>query len=273
MPELPEVETVVRGLREHVVGRTIISATIFWPKTVQKPDLAAFIRAVSGRTIESAGRRGKYIVLRLDSGDYLTIHLRMTGKLLLAAASAPPRLHTRVVFALDDSHEMHFVDLRKFGRIALLAAAELAALDARLGPEPLTDLSASTLAAGLAKRKIAIKSALLDQSVLAGVGNIYADEALFRAGIHPQRPANTLSTTETERLLAALQSVLATAVTRHGTTLSDEQFIGLQGRMGENQGYLTVFRRTGAPCPECATPIERVRLGGRSTHFCPHCQT
>lgn len=272
MPELPEVETVVRGLRQHVVGRTITAVQIGWDKTVQAPDPAAFIAGMVGRTIIAAGRRGKYILLELDNATHLSIHLRMTGRLFIEAAGAPVGKHTRLIWGMDDGREVHFVDPRKFGRVALLAASDLDALDARLGPEPLSDLTPAVLAERLRPRRMPIKQALLDQAVIAGIGNIYADEALFHAGIHPQRPANSLSGDDLTRLSDGIFHVLSTAVTRHGTTLQDEQFKGLEGRMGENQGYLAVFRRTGQECPRCGQAVQRIRLGGRSTHFCANCQ-
>ncbi len=273
MPELPEVETVVRGLRQHVVGRTIIAVHIGWDKTVQSPAPAHFIAGMVGRTIIAAARRGKYILLELDNGTHLSIHLRMTGRLLIEYGGVPIGKHTRLIWGMDDGHALHFVDPRKFGRVALLAASDLDALHAKLGPEPLAGLTPAILAERLRPRRIPIKQALLDQAVIAGIGNIYADEALFHAGIHPQRPASSLSGDEVGRLSAGIRHVLSTAVTRHGTTLQDEQFKGLEGRMGENQGYLAVFRRTGQECPRCRHPVQRIRLGGRGTHFCANCQT
>jgi len=273
MPELPEVETVVRGLRRHVAGRTITGVSVGWHKTVQGHEPAAFCAVLTGRRFVSAHRRGKYIVLELDDASYITIHLRMTGRLFILPAGAAPAPHTHIIWSLDDGRELHFVDPRKFGRVALLPAAGLAALDAKLGPEPLADLTPELLAARVRRRSIAVKSALLDQSVVAGIGNIYADEALFRAAIDPRRPASSLTTGEVSALCTAMREVLAAAVERHGTTLSDEQFVGLEGRMGENQGHLAVFRRTGQACPRCGATVQRIRLGGRSTHFCANCQT
>jgi len=272
MPELPEVETVVRGLRQHVVGRTIMAVQIAWHKTVQTPSPDEFTAGLVGHRLIGTSRRGKYILLEMDNDTHLSIHLRMTGRLFILPAGAAVEKHTRVVWTLDDGHELHFVDPRKFGRVALLRGADLDALHAKLGPEPLDALSPEGLARRLRRRKIAIKSALLDQAVVAGVGNIYADESLFQAGIAPQRPANSLSAEEMVRLRQALQCVLSSAIERHGTTLSDEQFRGLEGRMGQNQGFLAVFRRSGQTCPRCGATIQRIRLGGRSTHFCPHCQ-
>jgi formamidopyrimidine-DNA glycosylase len=273
MPELPEVETVRRGLAEHVVGRTIVGATVVWYKTVHPHAVDDFISRVAGRTIAAAHRRGKYILLELDNGMHMSIHLRMTGRLLVLPAGVAPGPHTRLIWSLSDGQELHFADPRKFGRVNLLDAVAMSALDAKLGPEPLAGAGPGELYLALQRRSVAIKSVLLDQSVIAGIGNIYADESLFVAGIDPRRPACSLSTEEAATLLQCVRSVLASAVDRHGTTLADEQFKGLEGRMGQNQGYLAVFRRTGEPCPRCGTAIERVRLGGRSTHFCPHCQT
>jgi len=273
MPELPEVETVVRGLRQHAVGRTITAVQVAWHKSVEKPDIDAFVAGLVGRRITGADRRGKYILLYMDNGMTMSIHLRMTGRLFILPDGSPIGPHTRLVWTLNDGYDIHFDDQRKFGRVALLKPADLAVLHTRLGPEPLDGLSPILLAERLHRRKIAIKSVLLDQGAVAGIGNIYADESLFYAGIHPQRPADSLSPDEIARLHDAIRHVLASAIKRHGTTLRDEQFKGLEGRMGDNQGYLAVFRCTGQPCPRCGTPIERIRLAGRSTHFCPRCQT
>jgi formamidopyrimidine-DNA glycosylase len=271
MPELPEVETVRRGLQDHVVGRRIESVTVLWDKTIETPSAAGYVAALAGRAILAAARRGKYLVLSLDNDQYMTIHLRMTGRLFLLPAGAAARAHTRIVWSLSDGNDVHFVDPRKFGRVALLDPAGLQRLHDRLGPEPF-DIGVEDLARRLARRSPAIKTILLDQSVLAGVGNIYADEALHAAAVSPQRPARSLSDDEVRRLRAAVRDVLLSAVERHGTTLSDEQFRGLEGHIGENQGYLAVFRRTGQPCPRCGAAIQRTRLGGRSTHFCATCQ-
>jgi formamidopyrimidine-DNA glycosylase len=262
----------VRGLRRHIVGHTITAAQVAWAKTVQTESISDFIAAVIGRRIVAAERRGKYILLALDSEMHVSIHLRMTGRLFVLPSHTPPAKHTHVIWTLDDALDLHFVDQRKFGRVALLAPADVDRLNRKLGPEPLTDLTPDLLGAQVRRRSIAIKSALLDQSLVAGVGNIYADEALFAARIHPRRAANSLNDDETLHLYDALRQVLAAAVERHGTTLSDEQFKGLEGRMGENQGHLAVFRRTGQPCLCCGAPIQRLRVGGRSTHFCPSCQ-
>lgn len=271
MPELPEVETVVRGLARTLPGRTIIGVAVFWAKTVTGAP-QEYGPALVGRSFTAAARRGKWIVLGLDSGDSLIIHLRMTGRLCLQPAGAPAGPHTRVVWQLDDGQALHFDDMRKFGRTAVLGPGELATLDGKLGPEPLEGLERRALQERLRRRKIAIKPLLLDQTFVAGLGNIYADEALYAARIDPRRLANTLNAGEVERLLTAVERVLRSAVGYRGTTLGDEQFRDVEGQAGENQRHLSVFRRTGQACPNCGGSIERIRLGGRSTHFCPNCQ-
>ncbi len=274
MPELPEVETYVRELAPALSGRTIVGAEVRWPRTIAAPAAEAFADAVAGQRFERFGRRGKYMLFGLASGDTLIVHLRMTGKLHPYAGDAPTDKHTHVLFDLDDGRRLHYHDTRKFGRIWLVADPR--PVLAKLGPEPLEDeFSSAGFTAALANRKAAIKALLLDQSIVAGVGNIYADEALYLAGIEPARRGGELREQEIERLHRAVQTVLRRGIEYQGSSLggsSLQNYVRPGGEKGGFQEEFNVFRRTGQPCPACGTPIERITIAQRSTHFCPYCQ-
>jgi formamidopyrimidine-DNA glycosylase len=271
MPELPEVETFAVELRPHLVGRRFVAAHIFWPRTLAEPDAATLNQRIRGRTVIDVGRRAKYLVVALDSGESLVVHLRMTGRLEVVRGDDPVLTgpHLRACFDLAGGERLAFTDTRKFGRIWLVA--DLASVTAKLGPEPLDwQFTPELLGQRLRRRRTAMKAALLDQTVVAGVGNIYADESLFLAGIHPLRPADSLSDDETERLHGAIRQVLSEAIGNRGTMLRD--YYPPYGAAGGHQDHLLVYRQTGRPCPRCGAPIERIRVTQRSTHFCPHCQ-
>jgi len=271
VPELPEVETVARGLRESLLGRTITGATVRWPRTVARPGVAAFCTGIAGRRITAVGRRGKYIVITLDAGALL-VHLKMSGRLRVVPAAAALDKHTHTCFDLDDGQQLRFQDVRRFGRVYLVDDPAL--VTAALGPEPLDDdFSLDDFRRLLARRKGRLKSLLLNQAFLAGLGNIYADESLYAARLHPLRPADTLTPAEQARLYAAIRSVLARAVESRGTTLDDGGYLDAGGQAGAYRTQIRVYGRRGEPCLECGTPIERIVVGGRSTHFCPRCQT
>jgi formamidopyrimidine-DNA glycosylase len=270
VPELPEVETVARDLDARLPGRTIERVTVLWPRTVQRPALDAFCARLAGRTVQHVGRRGKFVVIALDQGDRLLVHLRMTGRLLIEPADAPAGPHTRVVFALDRGERLRFDDARKFGRMLLLHPAEFGAFSAALGAEPLDAALDLPAFARLLDRRARVKALLLDQRSLAGVGNIYADEALFRAGVHPARAACTLTPAELERLYGALRAVLATGVDYRGTSTST--YLDALGQRGRFQERLLVYRRAGQPCSRCGTSLARAVVGGRTSTFCPRCQ-
>lgn len=273
MPEMPEVETMVRDLRTRVVGRTITAVEAPFTGTVRYPDFPEFAERVRGRAITFIARRGKYAILSLDSGDVLIIHRGMTGSLLWRASETPLEPHVRLIFRLDDGNELRFDDPRKFGKAFVMNAAgeeRLMPWD-RMGPEPLTaEFTSNYLARRLQGRKGPIKPLLLNQEIVAGLGNIYVDESLFRAGIHPLKPAATLSSDEIERLYDAIKTVLSQAIDSRGTTFNT--YVDLEGRRGSYQDTLSVFHKTGDPCPNCGTPIQRTVVGGRGTHFCPTCQ-
>jgi len=269
MPELPEVETFVRALRKPLVGRTITGARNDWPRHIALPAPDELRRRITGRRIEAIDRRAKYLVFSLSDDETLIIHLKMTGHLSVVSAGTPPDKYAHTVFELDDGRELRFRDPRKFGRVYLVRNP--AYVLSLLGPEPLgVDFTAEALAARLAGRKRVLKPLLLDQTFIAGIGNIYADEALFHAGIRPTRRSDTLTENETAALHAAIQKVLTMGIEREGASFSN--YVKADGGMGDMQNELAVFRRTGQACYTCGTPIERIVLGGRSTHYCPNCQ-
>lgn len=274
MPELPEVENYARDLKPMLVGRRIVDVQVFWPRTIGRPAPEAFAAALLGRQIVNTDRRGKYLLFTLDNHHTLILHLRMTGGLCLEAPQAEPLKHTHVVLGLDNGQQLHYRDQRKFGRFYLVD--DPAMIVGKLGPEPLSDAFTPTdLLHAIAGRRSAIKTLLLDQTIVAGIGNIYADEALFLAGIDPRRPGSTLTLVDCARLHTAVRQALAEAIREGGSSLGRSALsnyarpTGLRGRYQERH---RVFRRTGLPCPVCGTPIQQVRLAQRSTHFCPHCQ-
>jgi formamidopyrimidine-DNA glycosylase len=271
MPELPEVETVARGLRVSLVGRTIISVEVRWARTLIPPDPVAFGRRLVGQVIAGVRRRGKWILITLDGGSTLLVHLRMTGQLVLERVSPPDDRHVRVLFSLDNGWWLRFSDQRKFGRMVLTSDPQRYV--GGLGPEPLADdFTAERLGEMLARRRGRIKPLLLNQRFVAGLGNIYADESLWRAGVHPLRQASGLGPAEVRRLHQGIRSVLQAAIDGGGTTLADSAYRRPDGRTGEFYDLLAVYGREGQPCVRCGTAIERIVVGQRGTHYCPHCQ-
>lgn len=274
MPELPEVETVVRDLRaQGLEGARVAKVEVYWPRTVGGAPVDNFVAAVVGRTIEQITRRGKYIVMRLDTRERLLVHLRMTGKLRLGAAGEVVGKHDHLVLELEDGRRLFFNDTRKFGRVSV--ACDNASPVEALGPEPLEpDFTVAVLRSRVADKGRAIKPLLLDQATVAGLGNIYVDEALWQARIHPQRVAKSLSSGEIKRLHSAIRTVLKRGIVNCGTTLGSgaDNFYSVAGRRGRNADALRVFRRDGEPCPRCRSLIERSVVGQRGTHFCPQCQ-
>ena len=275
MPELPEVEIIVRGLRPDLQGRAILSAGVYWPRTIATSSIEVFQRRIAGQRVESVGRRGKYVTLQLSGGDWLLIHLKMTGHLQVmppGARDAPPGKHVRAVFCLDDGYQLVFRDPRKFGRIHLTGDPDTVVGD--LGPEPLAgDFTLEVFTARMRRRRGRLKPLLLNQRFIAGLGNIYADESLFAARLHPRRTAGTLSDDEIAALYHAIRRVLRQGIENRGTTLSDGVYRDAAGEEGSNQAQLRVYGRTGQPCVCCATPVQRIVLSGRGAHFCPRCQS
>jgi len=271
MPELPEVETIRRDLLPLVRGRTIVEAWVSEnaPRLIQLLPPDAFCRGIAGRRIEDISRRGKYLLFNLHDGLIWAVHLRMTGRLLHRESGCPEDPHLRASFRLDDGSSLCFVDMRKFGMMWLVDDESLVV--SKLGPEPLGEAFDLRAFRDLLKRRSApVKAVLLDQNALAGIGNIYADEALFEAGVRPTRAANTLTKPAAQRLHGAIGKVLAEALGDRGSSFRD--YVDGRGNEGSHHLKVKVFRRTGLPCYECGTPIRRIKLGGRSTHFCPKCQ-
>lgn len=274
MPELPEVETIRMRLAPRLEGRRLESVEIVDPRLTRPEPPAAVASALEGERIARVLRRGKYLVFEFESGRHLLVHLRMTGNVEHPARgglAADP--YRRAVVRLDDGSDVAYRDVRRFGTWTLLEPGELEDYFAarRLGGEPLErSFTARALSNSLAGRRAPIKAALLDQRAAAGIGNIYADEALWRARIHPLRAAGSLTPDEVTRLRKGVRAALETGIARQGATLRD--YRDPEGRRGNMQKEFKVYGRAGEPCPRCGTPIEKIRAAGRGTWLCPHCQ-
>jgi len=280
VPELPEVETVRRGLNAFTTAQALQGGEVLLARTLARPVSAAdFLAGITQSQIVTWQRRGKYLLARLQREDadagWLGIHLRMTGQLLWLERAAPLHRHARVRLFFPEGRELRFVDTRTFGKLWWVPPGEpveavVTGLQG-LGPEPFApEFTPAYLSDRLQRTRRLLKTALLDQTIVAGIGNIYADEALFASGLRPTHPANTLQPSQVERLHGAIQQVLQTAIAKGGTTFSD--FLNLLGVDGDYGDAAFAYGRTGEPCRVCGTPIERLRLGGRSSHFCPRCQ-
>ncbi|PJF40894.1 MAG: bifunctional DNA-formamidopyrimidine glycosylase/DNA-(apurinic or apyrimidinic site) lyase [Chloroflexi bacterium] len=270
MPELPEVETVVRGLREPLIGRIVQGVWTDWPKIIEGIDPYEFGVRLQGQRIEAVNRRAKYILIQLTH-DILVVHLRMTGRLYVAQLretfDADKWLHLYLLLSGD--RQLRFSEARKFGRVYL--TDDIDAFTAKLGPEPLDDaFTLGVFRERINGRKRVIKSLLLDQAFIAGVGNIYADEALHLAKIHPQKRADALSDDEIATLYEAIRTVLYNGIEYEGATIN--WYRKPDGTQGDSQHHFHVYGREGQPCLVCGTMIEKIRVGQRGTHFCPHCQ-
>jgi formamidopyrimidine-DNA glycosylase len=294
MPELPEVETIARSLRDghardpqpveqtyrvcepraeyvttppahiSVVGKTITGAQVLWPRTLAEPDERAFLHQITGQQIVDVGRRAKYLILHL-SEQKLIIHLRMSGDILITPLAQPLAPHDRLTLTLDDHYRLAFNDTRKFGRVWLMD--DPAPLFAPLGPEPFSDaFTPAWLYAAFQRKKRQLKPLLLDQTFLAGLGNIYTDESLHRAGLHPLTPSGAVSPEQAARLRDTIREVLSDGIRHNGSSI-DWVYRG-----GGFQNYFRVYGRAGEPCLTCGTPISRIVVGQRGTHFCPRCQ-
>jgi len=273
VPELPEVESVRRQLAPLLEGRRFERVVVADRRLTRPDDPAAVARSLEGERVAAVDRRGKYLIVRFESGRALLIHLRMTGSLLHARAGASADdPYTRAVVTLDDGSDVAYRDIRRFGTWALLERGEEDAyLAARLGAEPLgRGFTAARLGARLAKRRAPVKSAILDQRTLAGVGNIYADEALWYARVHPLREAGSLDEGEVAALHRGIRRALERGIERQGSTLRDYRLP--DGESGTMQHEFKVYGREGEPCERCGTPIEKIRVAGRGTWYCPSCQ-
>ncbi len=269
MPELPEVETVRNELEPHVVGRSISGVTLFWEGMLRQPSPAEFYSRISRQEITGLSRRGKYLIFSLSSGDLLVIHLKMSGSLIVGKDSSEPPKYSRAIIRLDNGTSIFFSDPRKFGTMQLVK--DKTSVLGKLGPEPLeADFTPEVLARRLSKRKAPIKAVLLDQGFIAGIGNMYADEALFFAGIHPLRPANSLSQDEVARLHSAIQQVLSSAITNKGASIVN--YLRPGGEQGTAQFQFKVAHGRGKNCPNCGTLLKRIVVRNRGTYFCPKCQ-
>lgn len=273
MPELPEVETIAtrlrlgglnRGFPPPLVGKYICSAQVLWHRTLAGPSPEEFTRQIAGQIIQEVGRRGKYLIIEL-SGDSLLIHLRMSGDILVEASTAPVANHHRLMIDLEDGLRLSLSDPRKFARVWLTADPEH--ILSHLGPEPLDPaLTPEIFHQRLKTRNRQLKPLILDQSFLAGLGNIYVDESLHLAKLHPLRISATLDTDETQRLLKSIRQILSEGIHRNGASI-DWVYRG-----GDFQNYFRVYQRADKPCPECGISIQRIIVGQRGTHFCPQCQ-
>ncbi|APV44915.1 formamidopyrimidine-DNA glycosylase [Dehalogenimonas formicexedens] len=268
MPELPEVETVTNEIRPYVLGRCIENVEVFWPGTVKGNTIAEFVNGLKGQTVAKVRRRGKFIIWELSSGKKLLTHLKMTGALIAQEASALPPPYNRVEITLDDGFKVYFRDPRKFGRMRVV---DRDSTIEELGPEPLEpEFTVETFTSILRKRKSPIKPTLLDQSLIAGIGNMYADEALFEAKIHPLRPADSLTPAEYRRLHKAIQQVLTAAIESKGASISN--YVRPGGELGHAHFAFKVAHRRGENCPRCGAALERIVVRGRGTYLCSRCQ-
>jgi formamidopyrimidine-DNA glycosylase len=273
LPELPEVETVRKTLKHLVLHKEIANITVFWPKIIKNPvEVEQFIDALKGETITDVGRRGKFLIIYTDQFA-LVSHLRMEGKYGLFPKEESFDKHTHVIFHFTDGTELRYRDVRKFGTMHLFKKGEefIQPPLLELGPEPFSEeFTKDYLAEKLKKTNRKIKTALLDQKLFVGLGNIYVDEALFRSGIHPERLASTLSAEEISVLHAEIVATLGEAVKKGGSTI--RSYVNSQGQIGMFQLDLYAYGRTGEECKKCGTPLEKMTVGGRGTHYCPNCQ-
>ncbi|MFH1002864.1 MAG: bifunctional DNA-formamidopyrimidine glycosylase/DNA-(apurinic or apyrimidinic site) lyase [Chloroflexota bacterium] len=269
MPELPEVETTRNELSPHLVGHRITGVDLPWEGIVRRPPAAEFRTGLTGQTVTGIGRYGKYLVLSLSGPGVLVIHLKMTGSLLLKETGTAPEKFIRAVIHLNGGVDVHFRDPRKFGAMWLVADKD--EVIPKLGPDPLeAGFTPGRLGELLKGRTAPIKALLCDQGVIAGIGNMYADEALFAARIHPLRPAGGLSAAEVKRLQAAIRRVLRAGIATKGA--STDTYIRPSGELGQSHLQFKVAHRRGEVCPVCGTPLERIPVRNRGSYFCPHCQ-
>ena len=273
MPELPEVETIVADLRPHLIGRTVVRAELRFPSIVRHPEPEMFVDSITGLRIEAVGRRGKFILIALDGARLLVVHLGMSGQLRLVDSAAEITNHTHVMLDLDDGRQLRYRDPRRFGRLLLGTEEELLTSGTlpKLGPEPIDpSFDAEELYNRFRRRRASLKSLLLDQAMVAGVGNIYADESLHRAKLRPDRAAGSLSRKSVRRLHESMRDSLELAIKNRGSSV--DTYRDAWGETGNQQEKLLVYGRAGEPCFTCGRPLSIVRIAGRSTVFCRRCQ-
>lgn len=271
MPEMPEVETVRRGLEEIVIGKTVASVTVTWPRIVQaEGGLEAFEKRMPGQQLMKVGRIGKFLLFYWTDVTWIA-HLRMEGKYLYEKQDTPVDPYTHVICHLTDGNDLRYRDVRKFGRIHMVDKADTDAAIAqlKLGPEP-ADLNFDDFKAKLMRTKRPIKAVLLDQSVVAGIGNIYADEILYKAKVHPQQSGSSLYDNEITAIIESSRDIIQAAIAVGGTTI--RTYTNTFGENGHFANYLKAYGQTGKPCQRCGTPIEKIKVAQRGTHFCPYCQ-
>ncbi|WP_091528221.1 DNA-formamidopyrimidine glycosylase [Alkalibacterium subtropicum] len=272
MPELPEVENVRNGLKQLIVGKRITGARVLWPNIIKDPSVTEFKQRIEGQEIKDIRRRGKFLLFVL-SRDVLISHLRMEGKYRLEGPEVPLTKHTHVIFELDSKEELRYLDVRKFGKMSLVEKADLDEHPSMrsLGPEPTDDtLETIYLIKALKKTERPVKACLLDQKIVAGIGNIYADEILYDAYIHPERKGKELNEDEIKRLRDSIISIMNRAVEKGGTTI--RTYANAYGAEGSYQECLAVYGRTEEVCPRCQHTIRKIKVGQRGTHYCPQCQ-
>lgn len=272
MPEMPEVEQVRKTLAPHIKGKEITAVEVYLDRLIKYPSPEKFIAGLTGKTILDVGRRGKYLVLKTDVNQKLIVHLRMTGALIAQPSSSEAPAYAKIKFTLTDGVTMWFTDIRTFGTLYLVTDNDVY-IDGyeTLGPEPLSaGFTAEYLTPLAARSRKAVKTFILDQRVIAGLGNIYADECLALSGILPMRAANTLTEAEVEALCHAINEVIAQGIRNKGTTFRD--YKDGEGNKGTNQNYLLVYGRGGEPCRKCGAPLASAKVGGRGTVYCEHCQ-
>ncbi len=274
MPELPEIETIKRVIEPQIQGLVIKKVTVKRPEVVAYPDADTFCKTLTGQVISEMARRGKFLMILLTDGDRIILHLRMTGGLLLTPSDYPEEKHTHIVFSLNNGMELRFSDMRRFGRFWLIQKDEADTYSGthKLGIEPLTEaVTFEYLHTHFGKRKKTVKECLLDQSVIAGIGNIYSDEILFTAKIHPARAASSLSEKEWKTLAAVIPERISYYIETN--KISAEEYLQTKGRDYRNTPFLQVYGQAGKPCPKCGETLCRMVIGGRSSVYCPVCQT
>lgn len=272
MPELPEVDVMKNGLKELAVGKTIESVDVYWDAIIDQPSVEEFKKELVGDLILDVRRQGKYLIFKLSNHD-LVSHLRMTGGYSLETGEFEKDDYTHVIFHFDDGSHLLYHDIRKFGRMYLMDKNESKTFAPllKLGPEPtMEELEFMEFITELGDYDVPIKSLLLDQTFIAGLGNIYADESLFRAQIHPLTPANTLIKGQAVKLYYAITDIIRIAMTEGGSSIRN--YKNAFGEEGNFQNYMKVYGKEGEPCQVCSTPIEKIKVGQRGTHFCPQCQ-